>query len=165
MATVFFADGITVDWVGPELELLELLELLLLLLLLELADGRHGGTISVVTLLLAGRTSSFCGVAPAAEALALPPGVTKMVLAGGGATAWLELELELLLLLELEDDPQGSIATVCVTALRGITITFEPGGTVLVADSPVTAASEQGGIAIVRGLCCLGITTALTPGF
>lgn len=161
MATVRFAEGITVDCVGPELELLELLELLLLL---ELADGRHGGTIRVATLLLAGRTSSFCGVAPAAEALALPPGVINIVLAGGGATAALELEL-LLLLLELEDDPHGSIATVCVTALRGITTTLEPGGTVLVADSPVTAASEHGGIAIVSGLCCLGITTALTPGF
>jgi GNAT superfamily N-acetyltransferase len=163
VATVPFADGTTVDCVGPELELLELLELLLLLLL-EPADGRQGGTISVTTLLLAGRTSSFCGVAPAAEALALPPGVTKTVLAGGGATAWLELEL-LLLLLELEDDPHGSIATVCVTALRGITITLEPGGTVVVAVSPVTAASEQGGIAIVSGVCCLGITTDLTPGF
>jgi hypothetical protein len=158
------AEGITVDCVGPELELLELLELLLLLLL-ELADGRQGGTISVATLLLAGSTSSFCGVAPAAEALALPPGVTRIVLAGGGATAWAELELELLLLLELEGDPHGSIATVWVTALRGITITLDPGGMVLVADSPVTAASEQGGIAIVSGLCCLGITTDLTPGF
>jgi hypothetical protein len=120
-----------------------------------------------VTLLLAGSTSSFCGVAPAALALALPPGVTRIVLAGGGATAWLELELLLLLLLllELDGDPQGSMATVWVTALRGITITLEPGGTVLVADSPVTAASEQGGIAIVSGLCCLGTTTDLTPGF
>jgi hypothetical protein len=163
VATDLFADGITVDCVGPELELLELLELLLLLLL-ELEDGRHGGTISVATLLLAGRTSSFCGVPPAAAALELPPGVTRIVLAGGGATASLELEL-LLLLLELEEDPHGSIATVWVTALRGITITLEPGGTVLVADSPVTAASEQGGIASVSGLCCLGITTALTPGF
>lgn len=132
MATVLFADGTTVDCVGPELELLELLELLLLLLLLlELDGGRHGGTISVVTLLLAGRTSSFCGVAPAAAALPLPPGVTKIVLAGGGATASLELEL---LLLELEGDPQGSIAIVWVTALLGIAITLEPGGTVLVAD-------------------------------
>ncbi|TMM01593.1 MAG: hypothetical protein E6G05_09795 [Actinobacteria bacterium] len=88
------------------------------------------------------------------------------MLAGGGATAWLELELELELeLLELEDDPHGSIATVCVTALRGIAIWLEPGGTVLVADSPVTAASEQGGTAIVSALCCLGITTVLTPGF
>ena len=113
MATVLFADGTTVDCVGPELELLELLELLLLLLLLlELDDGRQGGTINVVTPLLAGRTSSFCGVAPAAVAVPLPPGVIKSVLAGGGATASLELELELLLLLELEDDPQGSIATV-----------------------------------------------------
>lgn len=57
MATVRLAEGTTVDCVGPELELLELLELLLLLL--ELADGRQGGTISVATLLLAGRTSSF----------------------------------------------------------------------------------------------------------
>ena len=42
---------------------------------------------------------------------------------------------------------------------------LEPGGTVLVAVSPVTAASAQGGIASVSGLCCLGITTDLTPGF
>jgi hypothetical protein len=59
VAVVLFADGITFVWLPPELELLELLELLLLELLLELelGDGRHGGTISVVTLLLAGRTS------------------------------------------------------------------------------------------------------------
>jgi hypothetical protein len=40
-----------VSWLGA-LELLELLELELLELV-----GRHGGTMSVVTLLLAGRTS------------------------------------------------------------------------------------------------------------
>jgi hypothetical protein len=46
----------TFDWLGVALELeleLELDELLEL----ELAGGRHGGTISVRTLLLAGRTS------------------------------------------------------------------------------------------------------------
>jgi hypothetical protein len=53
---VLFADGITFVWLGPGLELLELLELLLELEL-ELEGGRHGGTISVVTLLLAGSTS------------------------------------------------------------------------------------------------------------
>ena len=35
----------------------------------------------------------------------------------------------------------------------------------LVAVWPMTAASAQGGIAIVSGLCCLGTTTSLTPGF
>ena len=58
MATVLFLDGITLVWVGAALELLELLEELLELLeLLELDGGKHGGTISVVTLLLAGSTS------------------------------------------------------------------------------------------------------------
>jgi hypothetical protein len=53
-------DGITFAWLGPELELLlELLELLELELelLLEPGGGRHGGTISVTMLLLAGSTS------------------------------------------------------------------------------------------------------------
>jgi hypothetical protein len=44
-------------------------------------------------------------------------------------------------------------------------MTLEPGGTVLLAVWPVTAATAQGGIAIVSGLCCLGTTTSLTPGF
>lgn len=117
MATVAFLDGITFDWlVGPEAEL-ELEELLLEELELELelgGGGRHGGTISVVTLLLAGSTSWFCGVAPAVEAVVEPPGVIRMVLAGGGAIAWLLL-LELLELDELllePGEPHGSIATV-----------------------------------------------------
>lgn len=47
----------TFDWLGVALELLELELEELLLLELELGGGRHGGTISVLTLLLAGRTS------------------------------------------------------------------------------------------------------------
>jgi len=50
-----FLEGITFDWLGAALELE--LELELELLELEPAGGRHGGTISVVTLLLAGSTS------------------------------------------------------------------------------------------------------------
>jgi hypothetical protein len=91
--------------------------------------------------------------------------VINSVLAGGGATAallLLELELELLLELEL-DVPHGSMATVCVRALVGIVITFEPGGILLDPDWTV-AASEHEVTASVNGLCCLGMTTVLTPG-
>ncbi len=114
-------------------------------------------------------------MAPAAEAPFAPPGVTNSVLAGGGATAALLLELELellllLLLLELEpllelelELPHGSTATVCVRALVGIVTTFDPGGILLDPDCTV-AASEHEVIASVNGLCCLGMTTVLTPG-
>jgi hypothetical protein len=85
------------------------------------------------------------------------------VLAGGGAIAALLLELlELELLDELE--PHGSIATVCVSVLRGITISFEPGGIALLPDW-ATDASEHDSTARVSGLCCFGMTTVLTPGF
>jgi hypothetical protein len=97
-----------------------------------------------------------------------PPGVIRIVLAGGGAIASLLelLELELLLLLELLEpgEPHGSIATVWVNVLFGITIRLDPGGTLLVPDCETTAASEQEVTAIVSGSCCLGITTVLTPG-
>lgn len=88
-----------------------------------------------------------------------------MVLAGGGAIVG-ALELELLLLELLLDDgePHASIATVCVSVLFGITIMFEPGGMVLVPDCATTAASEHEVTAMVSGVCCLGITTVLTPG-
>jgi hypothetical protein len=93
-----------------------------------------------------------------------PPGVIRIVLAGGGEIVGLLLELlELELLLELAV-PHASIATVWVSVLLGITIMFEPGGTVLLPDWDTTAASEQEVTAIVNGLCCLGITTVLTPG-
>jgi hypothetical protein len=69
------------------------------------------------------------------------------------------LELEL-----LELDPHGSIATVWVSVLRGITISLEPGGIVLLPDC-ATDASEHDSTASVSGLCCFGITTVLTPGF
>ena len=48
--------------------------------------------------------------------------------------------------------------------LLGITIMFDPGGIVLLPDWDTTAASEQEVTAIVSGLCCLGMTTVLTPG-
>lgn len=48
--------------------------------------------------------------------------------------------------------------------LFGITISFDPGGIVLPPDCETTAASEHEVTAIVSGLCCLGITTVLTPG-
>jgi hypothetical protein len=53
VATVLFLDGMTFVWLGVDDEL----ELELLLDELEPADGRQGGTIRVLTLLLAGRTS------------------------------------------------------------------------------------------------------------
>lgn len=115
----------------PALELLELL----LLLELEPEDSTQGGTISVLTLLLAGSTSWFIGMLEL-EALLFdpPPGVSRMVLAGGGM---LELELlEELLLdeLELELEPvmvggwHGWIATVSASEPFGIRISLEPGG-------------------------------------
>jgi hypothetical protein len=92
--------------------------------------------------------------------------VINSVLAGGGATACpLLLELLLLLLLELCGDPHGSIATVCVKVLFGMTIWLDPGGIELLPDVPTTAASEHDGTAINSGLCCWGTTTVLTPGF
>jgi hypothetical protein len=163
---VAFLDGITAsELVVEELDELEELELLELLELLEelIGGGRHGGTISVTTLLLAGNTSWSCGETPVAEALDAPPGVIRIVLAGGGAiVALLEL-LELELELELIGEPQGSIATVCVSVLLGITISFEPGGIALEPDC-TTGASEHEVTAIVNGLCCCGMTTVRTPG-
>ena len=158
-----FFDGITLDWLGagPELELeleLELDELL------EPAGGRHGGTISVVTLLLAGRTNWSWAVAPVVALLLAPPGVMRIVLGGGGAIVGALLELlELELLLE-PGDPHASMATVWVSVLLGMTIRFDPGGIWLLPDWDTTAASEHEVTAIVSGLCCLGITTDLTPG-
>jgi hypothetical protein len=109
-----FLDGSTALWLPPaELELLELLELD------ELDDSTHGATISVVTLLLAGTTSWFCGAAPVAGGFDAPPGVTRTVLAAGGAAEEL-LELELLLL-EASGAMHGWIATVSVKVLRGTT--------------------------------------------
>jgi hypothetical protein len=65
---VAFLDGITAsELVVEELdELDELLEELLELLEELGGGGKHGGTISVVTLLLAGSTSWSCGAAPVA---------------------------------------------------------------------------------------------------
>ncbi len=92
-----------------------------------------------------------------------PPGVTRIVLAGGGAiVALLEL-LELELLDELDGDPQGSTATDCVSVLLGIVISFDPGGIVLAPDW-TTAASEHEVTAIVNGLCWRGMTIVRTPG-
>jgi hypothetical protein len=127
-------DGITAsELVVDELdELDELLELLELLEELG-GGGRQGGTISVTTLLLAGSTSWSCGAAPCAACAPEPPGVTRTVPAGGGAIAPL-LELELELLLELDGEPHGSIATVWVIVLLGITISFDPGGIWLLPD-------------------------------
>jgi hypothetical protein len=160
---VAFLDGITAsELVVAELDELEELELLLELLEELIGGGRQGGTISVVTLLLAGSTSWSCGDAPVAEALEAPPGVIRIVLAGGGAIVAL-LELELELELELIGEPHGSIATVWVIVLLGITMSFEPGGIVLLPDC-TTDASEHDVTAIVSGLCCWGMTTVRTPG-
>jgi hypothetical protein len=97
-------EGISWVWLPPlGLELLALLPLLPLLEL-ELEDSVHGGTTSTETLLLAGTTSSFCGVCPELACCAEPPpGVSRIVLDGGGVAELLLPELlELLELLELE---------------------------------------------------------------
>ena len=80
--------------------------------------------------------------------------------------ALLELDEELEELDELLDsgEPQGSMATVWVRLLLGITIRLEPGGGVLVPEVATVAASVQEVTAMVSGLCCLGTTTVLTPG-
>jgi len=63
VATVSFLEGITFVWLGPVVELVplepELLELELELEAAAMAagEGRHGGTISVLMLLLTGSTS------------------------------------------------------------------------------------------------------------
>lgn len=158
-----FLDGITLDCVGCWLELELELELELLELL---GGGRQGGTISVVTLLLAGSTSWSCAVEPVVEAFA-PPGVTRIVLGGGGAIVTLLLLLELLeleLLLLEPGEPHASMATVWVRVLFGISISFEPGGIVVLPDCDTTAASEHDVTAITSGLCCWGMTTVLVPG-
>jgi len=164
VAKVPFFDGITVAVVEGLLELELELELELDELL-EVGGGIHGGTTSVVTLLFAGSTSCSTGEAPVACVLLAPPGVMSTVLGGGGAMVGL-LELLLLLRLELElvGDPHGSMATVWVKVLLGMTISFDPGGMVLAPEPATTAASEQEVTAIVSGLCCFGITTVRTPG-
>ncbi len=94
-----------------------------------------------------------------------PPGVTRMVLGGGGAMVGeLELELELELL-ALSGEPHASMATVWVRVLLGMTISLDPGGIVLAPESATTPASEHEVTAMVSGLCCLGTTTVRTPGF
>ena len=156
---LFFPEGTSSVWLPPlDSELLELLELL------ELEDDSvQGGTISVVTLLLAGTTSWFDGVDPELACWAEPPpGVSSTVLAGGGEPLLLELEL-LLELDELLDDMQGWIATVSVREPGGITISFEPGGTVVLPDW-ATWASEHGGTAMVSAAFCLGTWTVRMPG-
>ncbi len=161
-------DGITVLVCPLELELeLELEELEELELLLDIST--HGGTISVVTLLLAGRTSWFTGEEDDAFVLDPPPGVTRIVLAGGGIEEELEEldELDELEELELElwlGGMHGWIATVSCSAPFGISIRLEPGGG---AEPPldwVTCASEQGGTASVRLAFWGGTTIARTPG-
>lgn len=159
-----FGDGISAVWLPP----LELLLLLLLLLLLAL-DSVHGGTISVVMLLLEGTTSWFWGVCPElACAAGPPPGVTRIVLAGGGegGGALLLLELLLLLLLELLEllgVMHGWTATVSVSEPGGMTISLEPGGTAELPDW-TTCASEQGGTAIFSAVFCWGTWTVRMPG-
>ncbi len=166
-----FLDGITLVWLVPgEVGVLELLELELEL---ELDGDTHGGTISVVTLLLDGSTSWSWGLAPAACGAPGPPGVMRTVLGGGGAIITLlelellelELELELLELELLEPgEPHGSIATVWVSVLLGMENRLDPGGTVLLPDTGTAVASEHEVTAMVSGLCCLGMITVRTPG-
>jgi hypothetical protein len=137
---------------------------LLLLELLELdEDSVQGGTISVVMLLLAGTTSWFEGVEPELACWAEPPpGVRSTVLAGGGEPLLL-LELLLLELDELEEDMQGWIATVSVREPGGMTISFDPGGTLVLPDC-ATSDSEHGGTAMVSADFCLGTWTVRMPG-
>ena len=151
----------------PELLLLEPPELLL-----EPDDIVHWGTMIVVTPLFEGSTSWFWGVdpppleLPAPDELAwafTPPGVRRMVLDGGG---WLPPDEELELELDEDWPPcwHGCTATVCVRVPIGTRSWFDPGGIFELPDC-ATGASEHGGTAIVRSLCCFGITTVRTPGF
>jgi hypothetical protein len=172
----------------PELPPLEPPELPPLEPPLELEAIVHGGTITVVTPLLLGSTSWFCGCEPPELPPLEPPdeppeddelawaftspGVSRIVLEGGG---WLELDeeppldppLEPPLDPPLEDDElccmHGCTATVCVSVPCGTMIWFDPGGIFELPDC-ATVASEHGGTAMVRSPCCLGITTVRTPG-
>lgn len=132
----------------------------------------HGGTITVVTLLLLGSTSWLpCVVLLCELCCALPPvpGVTRIVPGGGGVVVPPD-ELDELLEDELElelcwvgDCVQGCTATASVSEPLGITIWFEPGG-ILVLPGCAACASEHDGMTSVRSLRCFGIRTVRTPG-
>ncbi|MFL5887040.1 MAG: hypothetical protein ACJ77M_18375 [Thermoleophilaceae bacterium] len=64
---------------------------------------------------------------------------------------------------ELLGGGQGCTATVCVMVPCGTTIWFDPGGILELPDC-ATVASEHGGTAMVKSLCCFGMTTVRTPG-
>ena len=150
---------------------------------LELDCAVHGGTMIVVTPLFDGSTSWFWGVdwppddepppepdEDDAACAFTPPGVSRTVLDGGGWLEPLELPPDDPPELPPDDDDeelcgggQGCTATVCVSVPCGTTMRFEPGGICELPDC-ATCASEQGGTAIVRSPCCLGITTVRTPG-
>lgn len=71
---------------------------------------------------MAGTTSEFAGVCPELACVAdPPPGVSRMVLDGGGEGGGVP-ELLLLELLELDAALHGWIATVCVSESGGMTI-------------------------------------------
>jgi hypothetical protein len=96
--------------------------------------------------------------------------VSRIVLDGGGCAELLEEEPPLDPPLDPPDEDeelgggQGCTAIVCVSVPCGTTTEFEPGGIFELPDW-VTAASEHAGTAMVRSLCCFGITTVRTPGF
>jgi hypothetical protein len=153
---------------------------------LELDCVVQGGTMIVVTPLLLGSTSWFVGWPlddPPDEPPELPPldppeddeldcaftppGVSRIVLDGGGWLLPLDEEPPLDPPEDDELDCSGGghacTAIVCVRVPCGTTTWFDPGGIFELPDC-VTAASEHGGTAIVRSACCLGITTVRTPG-
>jgi hypothetical protein len=127
----------------------------------------HGGTISVVTLLLLGSTSWLGVEEPPLEdelpcvpelccAVPAPPGVSRIVLDGGDGAVLPELD-------EPPPEPHGCTATVSVWAFFGTTTVFEPGGGFVLPGWSVWAWSQVG-ITISRSWRWRGITTSRSPG-
>src|SRR3954466_9071350 len=97
-----------------------------------------------------------------------PPGVTRIVLAGGGGGVEvppLELPPELLLppLEAWPDGLHGWTARFWVSAPDRTTIWLEPGGIAVLPCAVVDCACEHGGMATVRACFCLGMTTMRIP--
>ena len=115
--------------------------------LAELIISRHGGTMSLVTLLFLGRISWLGGLVFWLAGEPVPPGLSRTVLALRALFA---------------PCMHGCMATVWSSALLGTTTWFDPGGVRVV--SCLVFAEPHGGTTSVIEALCLGMTTVRTPG-